>query len=321
MAQAGRQSPFRRQQSTSSPNPLRASTTSTSPTKPSLLSPARQPAATLDHLNLRPASPMLEASPVVPASPLRDSRSESPVRRLQNQLFSSPSSGPQSPLERSSIPASPSTQILASQPRTPEPPLRQPVFASRIEAGEKPRALKNNGVYNSIPAPLLRSLRESFEVLDPNATGNLNAAALPPVLEQIGLPVDSRTLSSFFPPNKSSQLNLASYLDMICDPLGQLSSPDELAAAFGAFDVDDSGQIDAQELKQALLRTVPEPAEANPGARLAEADVDAILQGFTSRRAFGSKSASAVKGDVFKWRDFVNSVSGHSETQAEVTAN
>ncbi len=39
-------------------------------------------------------------------------------------------------------------------------------------------------------------------------------------------------------------MDLARYLDSLSAPLASLSHPDELRAAFEAFDTDDSGQID-----------------------------------------------------------------------------
>lgn len=345
---AGRQSPFRRQPSTNSPSPLRASTPSTSPTKPSLFSPARQNAfagnkdyassPTSSHQRTSRdrntgstvASPTTEQQVPAPEQTSRDIRPESPVRRLQNQMLASATSTPRTSSDIGSVPTSPSTQILVAQESLKRAEvhgnmsMRQPAFTSKSTSGGRSQPLKNSGVYNSIPAPLLRSLRESFEVLDPNATGSLAASALPSVLDQIGLPVDSKTLSSFFPAGTTSSLSLAAYLDMLCGPISQLSSQDELSAAFGAFDVDDSGQIDVQDLRQALLRTVPEPGESNPGARLAETAIDAILQDFMGRKAFGPKTNAggrglqAPRGDVFKWRDFVNSVNGKSDAGAEV---
>lgn len=118
-------------------------------------------------------------------------------------------------------------------------------------------------------------------------------------------------------------MNLAAYLDSLSAPYSQLSSAEELAAAFSAFDIDDSGQIDVDDLRHALLRTMPEPGEANPGARLSEGDVDSVLDSFTGRRAFGSRGYNAqksgtAKGDVFRWRDFVANLNGGSEERQEV---
>jgi Ca2+-binding EF-hand superfamily protein len=149
-------------------------------------------------------------------------------------------------------------------------------------------------------------------VLDPDASGTVTATSLPPVLDQLGLPYTSSSLKDFFPAQGPSQLNLANYLDTLSAPLAQLSSPDELMAAFGAFDADDSGQIDVGELTQALLSTVPEPGEED--FRLGEREVQTVIADFVGRRAFGARGLGAGKasnkGEVFKYRDFMATLGG-----------
>lgn len=140
----------------------------------------------------------------------------------------------------------------------------------------------------------------------------MNSAAVSDMLSQMGLDNKPSALKDFFPPSGPPQLNLARYLDSLCGPLGDLSQPDELKAAFEAFDVDDSGQIDVTVLRDALLHTAPQPGEDM--IRLSEREVDGILGEFTGRRAFGSKGLNAAKSksDVFKYRDFMANVSGSS---------
>ncbi|QIW97857.1 hypothetical protein AMS68_003375 [Peltaster fructicola] len=342
----GRQSPFRRQPSTNTP---RASTPNTSPTKPSLLSPARGGSMPPERsgpfnkqqfdVNTSPitrqdggfrregsTSPTKEDTTFksMGGSPLK-SHLDTPSKRFQNDSVVSPSLSIASSVDAANTFDSPSTQILHSvnspsgTPVVQAAKIKQPVFDNKTPTYMP----KSNTTYNSIPAPLLRSFRESFEVLDPNATGVLNPSSLPPVLDQLGLSNEA-ALSSFFPPSRSSNMNLAAYLDLLSAPLGDLSSSEELAAAFSAFDVDDSGQIDVQDLRQAILRTMPEPGEVNAGARLGEAEVDSILQTFTGRRAFGARGLGAhkasSKGEVFKWREFVGSLNGGQDDRAEAVA-
>lgn len=153
-------------------------------------------------------------------------------------------------------------------------------------------------------------MRESFEVLDSNNTGTVKSAAVSEMLSQLGLDNSTKALKDFFPPNGPAQLNLARYLEVLSGPLSELSQPDELGAAFEAFDVDDSGQIDVGVLRDALLQTIPEPGEDS--VRLSERDIDGILSEFTSRRAFGTKGLNSgkFKGEVFRYRDFMAGVSG-----------
>lgn len=155
-------------------------------------------------------------------------------------------------------------------------------------------------------------MRESFEALDSNNTGSVTSASVSSMLEQMGLPNNTSDLKDFFPPNAPSQLNLARYLDTLSAPLAELSPPEELLAAFGAFDADDSGQVDVAELRKALLDTAPEPEEKM--TRLSESQVDGILSAFAGRRAFGAKGTNVArgKGEVFRYRDFMGSITGGS---------
>lgn len=160
-------------------------------------------------------------------------------------------------------------------------------------------------------------MRESFEVLDTANSGTITSASLAEMLNQLGMDASPRALSAFFPPNAPPTLNLARFLDILAAPYAHLSQPDELSAAFAAFDVDDSGQIDLAELRDAVLHTAPEPGADD--FRLAERDVDAVMKDFSARRAFGAKglfhgggatAAVAGRGDVFKYRDFMATVTG-----------
>jgi Ca2+-binding EF-hand superfamily protein len=153
-------------------------------------------------------------------------------------------------------------------------------------------------------------MRESFEVLDSSNSGTVSSAAISDMLSQLGLDNNPAALRDFFPPNGPGQLNLARYLDILSAPLADLSQPEELRAAFEAFDVDDSGQIDVSMLRDALLHTAPQPGEDM--IRLSEKEVDGVLAEFAGRRAFGSKGLNAAKnkGDVFRYRDFMANVSG-----------
>ena len=74
--------------------------------------------------------------------------------------------------------------------------------------------------------------------------------------------------------------------------------------------MDDSGQIDVVELRKALLDTAPEPGEEM--IRLSEREVDNILGEFAGRRAFGGKGTNVAKGkgEVFRYRDFMGSITG-----------
>ena len=151
-----------------------------------------------------------------------------------------------------------------------------------------------------------------------SATGSITPQTLTDTLEQIGLPAPtSAQLASHFPHPHTNGLNLATYLDTLSAPLAQLSPPEELLAAFAAFDIDDSGQIDARELREALLNTGPEPGEED--YRMSERDVDGVLGEFVGRRAFGAKGLNAAKGkgEVFRYRDFMGNLSAGGQGQEQ----
>ena len=117
-----------------------------------------------------------------------------------------------------------------------------------------------------------------------------------------GLDSSPSSVNAFFPSSTNTTIFLPHYLSTLSTPLSQLSSPAELLAAFAAFDTDDSGQIDVAELRDALLNT--------GGHSLAEHDVEEVFTGFSGRRAFSAKDSTAARGEVFRYRDFVNGLGG-----------
>ena len=272
-----------------------------------------------------------------------ESPSVSPVRRLSAiDIPSSPPDSPspldgmrppstrEQPIVSLAVPARPSAQRVPTsssiatlrQPNFTNNSNKSPSYASK--APQQTRPTRPAGphcgasAYTSLPPPLLHALRSSFEILDPSATGHITPSTLPETLEQIGLPApNSSQLLAHFPPPHQSGLNLATYLDTLSSPLAQLSPPEELLAAFAAFDIDDSGQIDARELREALLKTGPEPGEED--YRMSEHDIDSVLGEFVGRRAFGAKGLNAAKGKgvVFRYRDFMGNLSGGGAGQEQ----
>jgi Ca2+-binding EF-hand superfamily protein len=155
-------------------------------------------------------------------------------------------------------------------------------------------------------------MRESFAVLDRSNSGSLTAKDLTDQLNELGMDTSTTALSQYFPPGTSS-LNLASYLSLLSSDLTRLSSQTELLDALSTFDTDDSGQIDVQELMDALVSTVPEEGER----RMTEKEVDMCFDGFTGRRAFRKGAAGNTGGlgsndrrPVFRYGEFVNGIWG-----------
>lgn len=155
-----------------------------------------------------------------------------------------------------------------------------------------------------IPPALLHSMRESFSVMDRDNDGHVNSADVADMLSQLGLSATPSSLASYF--NGAQSINLATFLNTLSDLLSGLSRSNELSAAFEAFDDGDDGQIDLVELKDALLHTAPEPGER----KLTEREIDMVVEGFSGRRAFGKGGKSLGRGEVFRYQEFMASLTG-----------
>lgn len=173
----------------------------------------------------------------------------------------------------------------------------------------------------------LREIREAFQVLDRDNDGSVNRDDVADVLQNVGMytckdSVQERsanwfgigqdaslsTLSQFFAASGAQTMNFPTFLNLLSNLLAPISPRQELLSALAAFDEDDSGQVDVAALREALLNTPPEPG-VNP---LTEREVDAVLNGFTGRRAFGGRTAKASgkRGEIFRYHEFVNSIMG-----------
>ncbi|KAL2798254.1 calmodulin [Aspergillus keveii] len=156
----------------------------------------------------------------------------------------------------------------------------------------------------------LREIREAFQVLDRDNDGFVDKDDVADVLANIGQ--DPSTLSQFFPPGGAATINFPTFLNTLSHLLSPLSSRQELMNALSAFDEDDSGQIDVDELRDALLHTAPDDGERP----LTEREVNEVLNGFTGRRAFGGKGGKTGSGkrrEVLRYQEFVNTVIGGAE--------
>lgn len=137
-----------------------------------------------------------------------------------------------------------------------------------------------------------------------------------------GLPSTAKDIARFFPhTNPQQTITLAAFLNSIATGLAALSPSAELLSALSSFDDDDSGQIDVEELRDALLHTAPEPGERPMTA----ADIDEVMAGFSGKRAFGGKAKGGAGGfgkraDVFRYQEFVNSLSGGGNGNGEAPA-
>lgn len=161
-----------------------------------------------------------------------------------------------------------------------------------------------------LPPNVAREIREAFQVLDRDNDGLVNKDDVADVLMNLGQDSSPSTLLRFFPSSSSQTINFPTFLNTLSELMAPMSSSQDLINALAAFDDDDNGQIDAAELRDALLHTVPEDG----GRPLTEQQIDEVFSGFTGRRAFGGRAAktggAAKRGEVFQYHDFVRSVVG-----------
>ena len=128
-------------------------------------------------------------------------------------------------------------------------------------------------------------------------------------------------MSQFFPSNGPQQISLPVFLNTLAGLLCKLSPERELREAFSAFDEGDCGEIDVDELKQAVLHTVPDVDSHEDARPLTERDFEKCVEGWTGRRAFvggvaggrgfknvGGNGAGKKGGEVFRYHDFVGNI-------------
>ncbi|KAI1393665.1 EF-hand [Hypoxylon trugodes] len=185
-------------------------------------------------------------------------------------------------------------------------PLGSPVHMSRSQPPLQ-SAAQGNALSQLQPAQV-RVLRDGFQILDRDSDGVVNREDVADMLNQLGLPSSPSDVSQFFPPAGPQTTTLAVFLNSIATTLAAMSPSAELLSAFSAFDDDDSGQVDLNELRDALLHTAPEPDER----ALTSMEVEKIMSGFSGRRAFSKSMAGGLgkRGEVFKYQEFVNSIVG-----------
>ncbi|KAH8155634.1 uncharacterized protein LAJ45_00644 [Morchella importuna] len=170
------------------------------------------------------------------------------------------------------------------------------------------RAMKRSasGAFTQLSSTQIQELKESFQMLDKDGDGVIGNDDLAAMLSSLGQEPTSSTLSAHLS-SVPTPFNLASYLTHLSQHLSLLTPGPDLLSAFEAFDDNDDGTIDVAELKEALT---------GMGERMSDEDVDRALKGFTKRRALARGAAnhsSNYGGEVFKYRDFVDVLSGKEE--------
>ncbi|KAK3900909.1 hypothetical protein C8A05DRAFT_45339 [Staphylotrichum tortipilum] len=275
-----RSSPFRRPQSPGSPNTLRQTTPSASPTK-------QGPADGAARFMGSPAA----TSTTSPRQEFRTPRGAhaATVEDVPEPLFGQ--------------------QQLRPTPR-PAPAASAASTATGLTAITSSAGVGHATALSQLQPAQARTMREAFQILDRDSDGVVNREDVADMLNQLGLPSHPSSLNPFFPPSSPQSMTMPLFLSSLAASLASLSSSSELLSAFSAFDDDDSGQVDVAELRDALLHTAPEPGLPH----LTAGDVEKVLAGFTGRRAFSKASAVAAgagkRGEVFRYQEFVGTVTG-----------
>ncbi|KAK9352541.1 hypothetical protein V1523DRAFT_413633 [Lipomyces doorenjongii] len=109
-----------------------------------------------------------------------------------------------------------------------------------------------SGAFTQISQSQISQIKESFTMLDNDRDSIVSSADLEQMLTSLGQYPSSQTISDMMA-RMPSPLQFPSYLTAMSSILCQFSSKEELMNAFSAFDDDDSGQADIQELRDALI--------------------------------------------------------------------
>lgn len=149
-------------------------------------------------------------------------------------------------------------------------------------------------------------MREAFQILDRDSDGFVDREDVAEMLGQLGMDSSMAATSTFFPPQSQHPYPMPAFLGSLSSSLAQMSPPSELLAALSAFDDDDSGQVDINDLTEALLYTAPEPGDRRKP--LDHGEIAQVMQEFAGKRAFSkhSTTSSLNRGDVFRYREWVS---------------
>ncbi|KAA8643559.1 putative calmodulin [Aspergillus tanneri] len=277
-------------------------TPSNAPFRPSPLSfgsprasPFRRPST--------PNSPPSQARPATPgSSPGRYTPVQSPSKLHQSYTVEDEHVSPQN---RDPIPQ---PQFSRELPPSPTKGANSTDSSLLIETKTTNMMAASSDAAAKLTPAQLREIREAFQVLDRDNDGSVNRDDVADVLVNVGQ--DASMTSQFFPTGGPQSINFPTFLNILSSLLAPLSSRQELMNGLAAFDEDDSGQIDVEELRDALLHTVPEEGESP----LTEREINDVLSGFTGRRVFGGKkTGGGQRGEVFRYSDFVDAIVGGTE--------
>ncbi|KAK9369702.1 hypothetical protein V1509DRAFT_618863 [Lipomyces kononenkoae] len=121
-----------------------------------------------------------------------------------------------------------------------------------IEDNRSAKARVPSGAFTQMSQSQINQIKETFTMLDNDRDGIVSAGDLEQMLTYLGQYPSSDTINDMMA-RMPSPLQFPSYLTAMSSILCQFSSKEELVTAFSAFDDDDSGQADSQELRDALI--------------------------------------------------------------------
>ncbi|KAK9381540.1 uncharacterized protein V2V93DRAFT_367220 [Kockiozyma suomiensis] len=125
-----------------------------------------------------------------------------------------------------------------------------------------------SGAFTQISQTQINQIKESFTMLDNDRDGVISREDLEQMLTSLGQMPSSQTLDSMMS-TLGSPLQFPVYLTAMSSILAQFASREELVNAFSAFDDDDNGAADVEELREALV-----------GSGLKAEEVDACFKPF-----------------------------------------
>ncbi|KAL8656493.1 MAG: hypothetical protein Q9210_000208 [Variospora velana] len=298
--------------STYKPSPLSFGSPRTSPFRRPESPSAAKPSPSSPASTIRPSTPTSSARPTTPTpsptKPHTPLQSPSKLHTVHTPTLADDEEDEEEEDSRTvrnfalSLTQRGSFSQSTSPTRNSTPVANKPGLMNRM-------ALGGDALAKLHPAQV-REMREGFQVLDRDNDGLVNREDVVNMLTNLGQDASPPIISQFFPPGQPQTLTMPVFLNTLSALLAPLSSQQELMNAFAAFDEDDSGQIDAKELRDALFHTTPEPGER----AMTEREIDQVIDEFTGRRAFGKgMGGSGTRGEVFRYSDFVDSIIGGRE--------
>ncbi|KAK9451844.1 uncharacterized protein V1518DRAFT_409699 [Limtongia smithiae] len=109
-----------------------------------------------------------------------------------------------------------------------------------------------SGAFTQISQAQIHQIKQSFTMLDNDRDGIISRTDLQNMLTSLRQQPDPQTIDKMMT-QIPGPIQFPVYLTAMSSILSRFSSKEDLVNAFSAFDNDDNGQADAQELREALI--------------------------------------------------------------------